>query len=145
MVQTATRLLPAILPAAALVLVAAGAARAQIQRGPTGSGWQQSGQASWYGGWHNGRRTSSGSVFDDRKLTAAHATLPLGSKVRVTVQETGRSVVVTINDRQPDHRARIIDLSRGAAAKIGMIDRGVAMVTLDARHVDEPEEVAEAP
>ncbi len=139
------RLLPAILPAAALVLLAAGAARAQMHRGAMSPGWQQSGQASWYGGWHNGRRTSSGSVFDDRKLTAAHASLPLGSRVRVTLQETGRSVVVTINDRQPDHGARIIDLSRGAAARIGIVDRGVAMVTLDAKHVDEPEEVAEAP
>jgi rare lipoprotein A len=127
------------------MLLAAGAARAQIHRDAHGAGWEQSGQASWYGGWHNGRRTSSGSIFDDRKMTAAHATLPLGSKVRVTVQETGRSVVVVINDRQPDHYARIIDLSRGAASRIGLIDRGVAMVTLDAKHVDEPEEVAEAP
>ena len=143
--QSVARFLPAVLPAAAVMLLAAGAAEAQMHRDTHSSGWEQSGQASWYGGWHNGRRTSSGSIFDDRKLTTAHATLPLGSKVRVTVQETGRSVVVTINDRQPDHYTRIIDLSRGAAARIGLVDRGVAMVTLDAKHVDEPEEVAEAP
>jgi rare lipoprotein A (peptidoglycan hydrolase) len=92
--------------------------------------WQQTGIASWYGGrrWQ-GRRTFSGARFNEHALTAAHATLPMGTRVRVTVADTGRSVVVTINDR-PGTRKRIIDLSRAAAARLGILHRGVATVTL---------------
>lgn len=92
--------------------------------------WRQTGVASWYGGrrWQ-GRRTSSGARYDENLLTAAHATLPLGSRVRVVVPSTGRSVIVTINDR-PGTRTRIIDLSRAAAARLGILHRGVATVTL---------------
>ena len=92
--------------------------------------WRQAGIASWYGGrrWQ-GRLTASGVRYDERQLTAAHASLPIGSRVRVTVADTGHSVVVTINDR-PGTRRRIIDLSRAAAAELGIISRGVAQVTL---------------
>lgn len=92
--------------------------------------WRQTGSASWYGGkrWQ-GKATFSGEPFNEHDLTAAHATLPMGTKVRVVVADTGRSVVVTINDR-PGTRARIIDLSRAAAAKLGIINRGVAPVTI---------------
>jgi rare lipoprotein A len=92
--------------------------------------WRQTGTASWYGGkrWQ-GKATFSGTPYDEHDLTAAHATLPMGSKVRVVVADTGRSVVVTINDR-PGTRRRIIDLSRAAAAKLGILSRGVATVTL---------------
>jgi rare lipoprotein A (peptidoglycan hydrolase) len=96
-----------------------------------GSGeWRQSGKASWYGGprWH-GKPTSGGQRYDEHALTAAHATLPMGSRVRVTVPESGRSVVVVINDR-PGTRSRVIDLSRAAAAELGIVNRGVAMVSL---------------
>jgi rare lipoprotein A (peptidoglycan hydrolase) len=98
--------------------------------GTTESGWQQTGMASWYGGkrWA-GRATSSGAVYDETQLTAAHATLPIGSRVRVTLAGSNRSIIVTINDRPGTHR-RIIDLSRGAAAELGMIHSGVAVVTL---------------
>lgn len=91
---------------------------------------QESGVASWYGGhrWH-GARTSSGTLYDQDALTAAHASLPLGTRVQVTVVSTGRNVVVTINDR-PGTRRRIIDLSRAAARQLGILERGVAMVTL---------------
>ena len=91
----------------------------------------QTGIASWYGGqrWH-GKRTSSGTPFDQNALTAAHASLPLGSRVRVTLVDSGRDVVVTINDR-PGTRRRVIDLSRAAAAELGILDRGIAMVTLN--------------
>jgi rare lipoprotein A (peptidoglycan hydrolase) len=94
------------------------------------AGGQESGLASWYGGhrWH-GNRTSSGSVYDQDALTAAHATLPIGTRVRVTLVGSGRNVVVTINDR-PGTRRRIIDLSRAAARELGILERGVAMVTL---------------
>lgn len=92
--------------------------------------WQQTGMASWYGGevWQ-GHRTSSGSRYDQNELTAAHATLPLGTKVRVTSHSGTRSVIVTINDR-PGTRTRIIDLSRQAAKELGILNAGVAMVTL---------------
>ncbi len=92
--------------------------------------WQQSGMASWYGGrrWQ-GHRTSSGATYDERTLTAAHATLPIGTRVRVTTADGSRSVVVEINDR-PGTRSRIIDLSRGAASQLGILNSGVARVTL---------------
>jgi rare lipoprotein A len=93
-------------------------------------GWRQAGIASWYGGarWH-GKKTASGAVYDENLHTAAHATLPIGSRIKVVVADTGRSVVVTINDR-PGTRTRIIDLSRGAAQALGIVQRGIARVTL---------------
>jgi rare lipoprotein A len=93
-------------------------------------GWRQTGVASWYGGarWQ-GHRTSSGDRYDENALTAAHATLPLGSQVRVTLANSQRSVIVTITDR-PGTRVRIIDLSRGAARELGILSQGVAVVTL---------------
>jgi rare lipoprotein A len=93
-------------------------------------GWSQSGMASWYGGarWH-GKKTASGAVYDENLHTAAHATLPIGSKIKVVVANTGRSLVVTINDR-PGTRTRIIDLSRGAAEALGIVQRGIALVSL---------------
>ena len=96
--------------------------------------WRQSGMASWYGGkrWQ-GRRTASGARYDERKLTAAHATLPIGTKVRVTLEGTDRSVIVVINDR-PGTRTRIIDLSRQAAAELGILSQGVGVVTLTTIH-----------
>lgn len=92
--------------------------------------WRQVGIASWYGGprWQ-GRLTAAGVRYDERLLTAAHASLPMGSQVRVTVADSGRSVIVTINDR-PGTRKRIIDLSRAAAAELGIVSRGLARVTL---------------
>lgn len=88
------------------------------------------GEASYYGNRFAGKRTASGERFDPRHLTAAHRSLPFGSKVRVTSRRTGRSVVVRINDRGPFHRARIIDLSEAAAQRIGMADRGRGRVYL---------------
>ncbi len=103
------------------------------------------GQATWYGGHHAGRHTSSGAIFDPRKLTAAHATLPLGTYVRVTDDSTGRSIVVLVNDREPPHGVRCIDLSEEAAERLGMRARGVADVTLSAASSDDVVELAEAP
>jgi rare lipoprotein A (peptidoglycan hydrolase) len=96
---------------------------------PTSPHAIESGIASWYGGWFNGRRTSSGQRYDQNELTAAHPWLPLGSKVRVRLVGTDRSVDVTIIDR-PGTRRRIIDLSREAARQLGMIHYGTALVTL---------------
>ncbi len=97
----------------------------------------QKGMASWYGARQHLRRTSSGIRFDKSRLTAAHPTAPLGSKLLVTSEETGRSVVVTVNDRGPYSRGRIIDLSQAAAAQIGMLSSGVAHV-LSLIHISEP-------
>ena len=116
----------------------------QAAAAPDDGGWRQSGQASWYGGQHAGRRTSSGSVFNPAEMTAAHPSLPLGSRVRVTMRDTGDSVVVTVTDRQPDHGRRIIDLSHGAAERIGLASRGVGEVVIEPAGRTEPVEVADA-
>lgn len=89
------------------------------------------GLASWYGPGFHGRRTASGKRFDMAALTAAHPTLPFGSRVRVTNLANGRSVVVRINDRGPYVKPRIIDLSRAAAEALGFLDDGVTRVRLD--------------
>ena len=89
------------------------------------------GVASYYGRRFHGRRTANGERFNMRAMTAAHKTLPFGTKVRVTNRRNGRSVVVRINDRGPFIRGRTIDLSRGAAERIGMIASGHARVQLD--------------
>lgn len=88
------------------------------------------GLASWYGEPHHGRRTASGERFDKEALTAAHKSLPFGTRVRVENPATGQAVVVRINDRGPFTRGRIIDLSRAAAERIGLIEAGVARVVL---------------
>ncbi len=88
------------------------------------------GIASWYGGDFAGRRTASGERFDPRELTAAHRSLPFGSKVLVTHLDSGRSVVVRINDRGPFARNRVIDVSEAAARRIGLIGAGQGKVSL---------------
>lgn len=90
----------------------------------------QEGRASFYGDRFQGRTTASGEAFDQRALTAAHRSLPFGTKVLVTRQDTGESVEVEINDRGPFVKGRIIDLSKGAARELGMLNRGVAPVRL---------------
>lgn len=89
------------------------------------------GVASWYGASLRGCRTASGEPFNPDALTAAHRTLPLGTRVKVTHRATGRRVVVRINDRGPFHRGRIIDLSRAAARALGILARGHARVRLE--------------
>lgn len=89
------------------------------------------GLASWYGPQHHGRRTASGAPFDMHALTAAHRTLPLGTRVRVTSVDSGRSVTVTITDRGPFAPDRVIDLSYAAARALGLIERGVGPVRLE--------------
>jgi rare lipoprotein A len=84
--------------------------------------------ASWYGPGFAGRRTSTGEVYNPEGLTAASPTLPLGSHVRVVNPDTGRSVVVRINDRGPFVHGRSLDLSHGAAQQIGLTGKGVGRV-----------------
>jgi rare lipoprotein A (peptidoglycan hydrolase) len=89
------------------------------------------GLASWYGPRFHGRLTASGEPFDMASLTAAHPHLPFGSRVRVTNLANGRSVVVTINDRGPYVKPRIIDLSHAAARRLGFVDDGLTEVRLE--------------
>jgi len=98
-----------------------GAAQARIQEGVV----------SWYGERFHNRPTASGELFDLDALTMAHPSLPFGTRVRVTNLRNGRSVVVRVNDRGPFVGTRIADLSKAAAATIGMIRRGVAHARIE--------------
>lgn len=89
------------------------------------------GMASWYGPGFHGRRSASGEVFNQNDLTAAHRTLPFGTRVRVTNLSTGQQVIVRINDRGPFSHGRIIDLSAAAAGQIGLRASGVGRVQLE--------------
>jgi len=91
----------------------------------------QVGLASYYGRAHDGRRTASGETFDMHAMTAAHRTLPFGTRVRVTNLANGRRAVVRINDRGPHKKQRIIDLSYAAARELGMVGAGVARVRVE--------------
>jgi rare lipoprotein A len=91
----------------------------------------QVGKASWYGAFHQGKKTASGDRFDMHDLTAAHRTLPLGTEAVVTNLENGRSVEVTVNDRGPYHQDRVIDLSKAAAERLGLTEKGVARVRIE--------------
>jgi rare lipoprotein A len=94
--------------------------------------YAQCGGASWYGPGFNGKRAASGQIFNQDAMTAAHRSLPFGTKLRVTDQRTGKTVQVTINDRGPFHGKRIIDLSKGAANKLGFRNRGTTSVCIEA-------------
>lgn len=126
------------LNAALIVLMGlSGSAFARLPANPVaerGTGGAQAwagetGIASYYGPAHNGRLAADGSRFDQMALTAAHPWLPFGTKVKVTLASTGRTVVVTITDRIHSNR-RILDLSLGAAREIGMVHQGIGKVTL---------------
>ena len=91
----------------------------------------EEGMASWYGPGLQGNKTANGEVFDMNKLTAAHPKLPFDTRVKVTHLENGKSVVVRINDRGPFAEDRIIDLSKAAAEKIGMLETGTARVRIE--------------
>lgn len=88
------------------------------------------GKASWYGKTHNGRPTASGEIYDMNDLTAAHRSLPLGTRVLVTNLKNGRSVEVRVNDRGPIDRGRIIDLSYAAAVELDAVEDGTVFVRL---------------
>lgn len=90
----------------------------------------ESGKASYYADFFQGRKTSNGEVFRQRKRTAAHKTLPFGTKVKVTNAKNGKTVTVRINDRGPFVEGRIIDLSKKAARKLGMLNDGVVNVEI---------------
>jgi peptidoglycan lytic transglycosylase len=91
----------------------------------------ETGLASWYGPKFHGKLTASGEVFDQEQFTAAHRTLPWGSRVRVTNLVNGKSVDLRINDRGPFGKGRIIDVSRAAARALGMVRQGLTTVQIE--------------
>lgn len=119
-----------LIPAAALLL-AAGTFGCASTRGVTLPRDARVGVASYYAHAHHGRRTASGERFDMTELTAAHRTLPFGTRVRVTNLANGRRAVVRINDRGPFKGKRIIDLSYAAARELGMVADGITRVRLE--------------
>lgn len=118
----------------ALLTVAVGipAGHAEFSAPSKPVAFRQVGTASWYGPGFHGKRTASGERFDQNALTAAHRKLPLGSEVKVTNLDNGRSIIVEINDRGPYKKGRVIDLSKGAARKLGIVDDGLATVRIEA-------------
>ena len=90
-----------------------------------------SGVASWYGKRFHGRQTASGEAFDMNAFTAAHPSLPFGTRVRVTNLDNGRSVILKINDRGPFVKRRIIDVSRRAAEELGFVREGITQVRVE--------------
>jgi rare lipoprotein A len=116
----------------ALAVVACGCAGAHpAATSPVTGPPPETGVASYYAHQHDGRRTASGERFDMSAMTAAHRTLAFGTRVRVTNLDNGRSVVVRINDRGPFRKARVIDVSYGAAQELRMITAGTAQVKID--------------
>src|SRR3989441_6897217 len=113
-----------------IVLPAAGCAGTGPPRSSPRSD-DQVGFASFYASRFHGARTASGERYDERALTAAHRTLPFGTRVQVTNLGNGRSVVVTITDRGPFARGRIIDVSRRAARRLDFVRDGTARVRLE--------------
>ena len=113
----------------AVVLVAGCAGPGAVVR----RGWTEVGIASWYGKPFHGRLTANGERYNMYGISAAHKTLPLGTKVKVTRLDNGRSLVVRINDRGPFVQGRIIDLSYGAAKKLKMVQEGIVKVRIEVR------------
>ncbi|NVB78403.1 MAG: septal ring lytic transglycosylase RlpA family protein [Kofleriaceae bacterium] len=130
------RLALAVIALAMLVLAACGGAQ-KTQKTRTGKPASnlpgaQDGLATWYGGSLHGGPTASGERFNKHAMTAAHRTLPMQTRVRVTNKRNGRSVVLRINDRGPfGKRSHIIDVSEAAARKLGMIEAGIVPVRIE--------------
>lgn len=119
MSSTRTPALVGLTIAGAVCLFTASAAQAQC------------GHASWYGPGFHGRTTANGERFNMGAMTAAHKTMPFGTKLKVTNKRSGKSVVVRINDRGPFVRGRMLDLSKAAATKIGLIKAGSGSVCVE--------------
>jgi rare lipoprotein A len=117
----------------ALALLAAGCLHGKA--GPAGGGRAEpqveTGLASYYADRFQGRPTASGQPYDRAAFTCAHRTAPFGARLRVTDLEAGGSVVVTVNDRGPHVAGRVVDLSRAAAERLGMLGRGLVRVRVE--------------
>jgi len=116
------------LAAASVLALIAGAGPAVAAGKPAQHGF--SGVAAYYDKNYRGR-TAAGETYDPRKFTAAHRTLPFGTRLKVTDRRTGRTVEVTVNDRGPFTRGRVLDLSLAAARQLHMLDRGLIRVTAE--------------
>lgn len=136
-----------LLPTAAVAMLAllAGCSRAVVTSPPVppAAGLEEVGFASWYGAQHQGRRTASGEVFDMNQLTAAHRTLPFGTRLLVTNRDTSQSTEVRVNDRGPFVDGRILDVSYAAARQLGAVGAGIfpvklRVVSLPGTRVDAP-------
>lgn len=133
--------------------------KGELYRPAVDYAYNAEGEASWYGPGFHGKLTANGEIYDENALTAAHPTLPLPSKVRVTNLDNGRSVLLTLNDRGPFAKGRIIDVSRKAANLLGFLKAGVARVRVEilekesrvlaakfgVRHDPPPETAGEVP
>lgn len=112
--------------------LAAAVAAAAASQGCLGSAeFREAGAASWYGKRFQGRPTASGTPFDMYAMTAAHRTLPLGSKIRVTNRSSGKAVLLTVNDRGPYIDGRVLDVSFAAARELGFVQKGLAKVRVE--------------
>ncbi|MBI9081382.1 MAG: septal ring lytic transglycosylase RlpA family protein [Pseudodesulfovibrio sp.] len=98
----------------------------------TANGYEEVGKASWYGSDFHGKKTANGQIYNMYGVSAAHKTLPLGTRVRVTNLDNSRSVILVVNDRGPFVHGRILDLSYGAAEKLGTVEAGVSRVRITA-------------
>jgi rare lipoprotein A len=139
-----------VLAALFLLALLAGCSRAVVTTPPVAPSpeppaarLEEVGLASWYGAPHHGRRTASGEIYDMHRMTAAHKTLPFGTRLLVTNRDTGRTAEVRINDRGPFVRGRILDVSYAAARQLGVTAEGVFPVRL--RVISMPGGKAEAP
>lgn len=107
--------------------------RLQEQGSVTKPMHKEVGEASWYGPGLHGKETANGETFDQKELTAAHPSLPMGTKAKVTNLENGKNVEVRINDRGPSVEERVIDLSKGAAKKLDMQEDGTTQVKIETK------------
>ena len=123
---------PAPAASTAVEATTSAASAAKSRAAPAAAtGDAMSGTAAWYGRKFNGRKTASGQRFNASALTAAHPSLPFGSRVKVTNTKNKRSVVVVINDRGPSTPGRIVDVSQAAAQRLGFTRAGTTEVTLE--------------
>jgi rare lipoprotein A len=119
--------------------------KAKRHQGNSGESAQKKvirGQASWYGPGFHGKKTASGEIFDQGKLTAAHKTIPLGTKAKVTNLQNGNTVEVEINDRGPYIGQRVIDVSHAAANALGFVQSGLTLVRIELLPEDSGREEA---
>lgn len=122
--------LTVVVPVLALLAGCSSAVVSTSPGPPPSAGADEVGFASWYGAQHQGRRTASGEVFDMNQFTAAHRTLPFGTRLLVTNRDTSQSAEVRVNDRGPFVQGRILDVSYAAARQLGAVGAGIFPVRL---------------
>ena len=126
---------PPLVAAVWALALLAGCSRAVVSTPPVppAAGTEEVGFASWYGAPHHGRRTASGEVYDMHQLTAAHRTMPFGTRLLVTNRDTSQSAEVRVNDRGPFVEGRILDVSYAAARQLGAVGPGIIPVRVRVR------------